>query len=81
MPTSDVRVRLTLPGGEVVEHGPDDAAASVTGSAHDFALVVTQRLHLADTDLTVAGAAAEEWMEIAQAFAGPSGPGREPSRA
>lgn len=79
-PAGDVRVSLALPSGALVEHGPHDAAASVTGSAHDFALVVTQRLHLADADLTVVGAAAAEWLEIAQAFAGPPGPGREPSR-
>jgi uncharacterized protein (TIGR03084 family) len=79
VPASDVHVSLTLPSGSLVEHGPADAAASVTGSAHDFALVVTQRLHRADADLTVVGEAAAEWLEIAQAFAGPSGPGREPS--
>jgi uncharacterized protein (TIGR03084 family) len=79
LPASDVHVELTLPSGALVEHGPADAAASVTGSAHDFALVVTQRLHPADADLTVVGADAVEWLEIAQAFAGPPGPGREPS--
>ena len=80
-PAADVRVSLVLPGGETVEHGPEGAAASVTGSAHDFALVVTQRLHLSDADLTVVGADAQEWLEIAQAFAGPPGPGRERSHA
>jgi uncharacterized protein (TIGR03084 family) len=79
-PASEVRVSLTLPSGEVVEHGPADAPGSVTGSAHDFALVVTQRLHVADADLVVVGADAAGWLDIAQAFAGPPGPGREPSR-
>ena len=63
-----------------MEHGPADAPGSVTGSAHDFALVVTQRLHVADADLVVVGEDAAGWMDIAQAFAGPPGPGREPSR-
>jgi uncharacterized protein (TIGR03084 family) len=49
---------------------------SVTGSALDFCLAVTQRRNLADTDLVVTGPLAEDWMEIAQAFAGPPGPGR-----
>jgi hypothetical protein len=40
--------------------------------------VVTQRRHLADTTLDVVGPAATEWMSIAQAFAGPPGPGRAP---
>jgi uncharacterized protein (TIGR03084 family) len=75
-PTSDVRVVLALPSGATVEHGPADAGSSVTGSAHDFALVVTQRLHPADADLVATGADAEEWLGLAQAFAGPPGPGR-----
>ena len=37
---------------------------------------MTQRRNLADTELTVTGPAATEWMGIAQAFAGPPGPGR-----
>jgi uncharacterized protein (TIGR03084 family) len=78
-PSSEVAVRLTLPGGSTVEHGAPDAAQSVTGSAYDFALVVTQRMHLDDADLTPVGTDAREWLEIAQAFAGPSGPGREPA--
>jgi hypothetical protein len=48
----------------------------VHGSALDFCLVVTQRRHIADTALVVEGDAAVEWMGIAQAFAGPPGPGR-----
>jgi uncharacterized protein (TIGR03084 family) len=61
--------------------GPEDATDRVTGSALDLALVFTQRRHLSDTDLVVEGRAAQAWMEIAQAFAGPAGPGRAPSRS
>jgi len=50
--------------------------AEVTGSALDFCLVVTQRRNLKDTGLEMTGTLAEEWMSIAQAFAGPPGPGR-----
>ncbi len=77
-PDTAIRVNLTLPGGSAVTFGPDDAEQSVTGSAHDFALVVTQRLHRDDADLTADGADAEEWLGLAQAFAGPTGPGRAP---
>jgi len=56
--------------------GTADGVASVTGSALDFCLAVTQRRNLADTDLVVSGFLAEDWMAIAQAFAGPPGPGR-----
>ena len=51
--------------------GPEDAAQTVTGSAYDFCLLVTQRVHRDDTDLVAAGADAEQWLTIAQAFAGP----------
>ena len=55
------------------------ATATITGSALDFCLAVTQRRNVADTDLVVTGALAEDWMSIAQAFAGPPGTGRPPS--
>jgi hypothetical protein len=46
----------------------------------DFCLVVTQRRHPADVNLRVSGAVAEEWIGIAQAFAGPPGTGRRPGQ-
>jgi uncharacterized protein (TIGR03084 family) len=58
------------PGGQIV--------GRVAGSALDFCLVVTQRSCLADTSLTVTDGPAAEWMGIAQAYAGPPGPGRAP---
>lgn len=75
-PAGEVRVELTAPDGDTWDWGPGDAADRVSGSALDFCLVVTQRRHLADTGLVVTGPAAAEWMAIAQAFAGPPGPGR-----
>lgn len=59
--------------------GPHGAANRVSGSALDLALVFTQRRHRSDTDLVVEGPTARVWMEIAQAFAGPAGPGRAPT--
>jgi hypothetical protein len=56
--------------------GPADADDVVRGSAFDLALVVTQRLNPADADLQADGGIAEEWLQIAQAFAGPPGAGR-----
>nr|WP_305092432.1 TIGR03084 family metal-binding protein [Prescottella sp. R16] len=75
-PTEDVRVVLTVPDGSVWTFGPDDAAQSVTGPAEDFCLLVTQRIHRSDTALTAAGADADRWLDIAQAFAGLPGAGR-----
>jgi uncharacterized protein (TIGR03084 family) len=79
-PAADVRVSLTLPSGARLDLGPAGAEQVVTGSAYDFALVVTRRLHRADADLTATGPEADAWLDIAQAFAGPPGPGR-PARA
>ena len=73
-----VRVELLAPSGARWEFGPADAADRVSGSAAEFCAVVTRRRHVADTGLIVQGPAAEEWMLIAQAFAGPPGEGRQP---
>lgn len=70
-PTTPVRVVLTAPSGDRWTFGDEDATEVVSGPAEDFCLVVTQRRHLQDTELTVEGAAARDWMEKAQAFAGP----------
>ena len=80
VPDAPVRVALSGPSGEAWSWGPEDAADRVTGPALDFCLVVTQRRHVADTGLQVDGAAAAEWMRIAQAYGGPPTDGRPPSR-
>ncbi len=80
VPDEAVRVELTGPAGEVWEWDGDATSGLVQGPALDFCLVVTQRRNIADTALTVQGPAASHWLAIAQAFAGPPGPGR-PARA
>jgi uncharacterized protein (TIGR03084 family) len=81
VPTEPIRVELSGPGGDQWSWGPAEAGNRVTGTALDFCLVVTQRRHRSDTDLVVTGPAATEWIAIAQAFAGPAGPGRAPMNA
>ena len=76
-PAEEFLVALTAPSGELWVWGPEDAAQSVRGSAYDFCQLVTQRIHRDDTDLVAVGADAEQWLTIAQAFAGPAGGGRE----
>jgi uncharacterized protein (TIGR03084 family) len=76
-PEGDVRVELRAPDGDVWVWG-ESATDAIHGDALDFCLVVTQRRHRADTGLEIAGPLAEEWMAIAQAYAGPPGDGREP---
>ena len=73
-----VRVEAAAPDGTTWTWGPDDAADRVTATALDLALVLTQRRHRDDTDLTVEGPVATEWIAIAQSFAGPAGTGRAP---
>jgi len=60
--------------------GQPDAPERVTGPALDFCLLVTQRRHRDDLDVSATGPSAQEWLAIAQAFAGPPGPGRPPAR-
>ncbi|MFN2538465.1 MAG: TIGR03084 family metal-binding protein [Mycobacteriales bacterium] len=78
-PETPVRVELTGPGAG--EWGPADAVDRITGTALDFALLVTQRRHLDDLSLQVEGETANEWASIAQAYAGPAGTGRAPLAA
>lgn len=76
MPSEMVRVNLNSPSGDQWLWNEDSMLNDIEGSAEDFCLVVTQRRHLADTGLAVTGPVAEQWMSIAQAFAGPPGDGR-----
>ena len=78
VPDKEVRVELTGPSGDLWTGGPDGADNVVNGQAEDFCLVVVQRRHLADTDLSVTGEVAKEWMLLSQAYAGPPGEGRQP---
>jgi len=79
--TKEFRDDLTAPSGDLWSWGPEDASQTVTGSAYDFCLLVTQRIHRSDTSLVAVGRDANTWLDIAQCFAGPSGEGREPRDA
>jgi uncharacterized protein (TIGR03084 family) len=80
MPEVPIRVELMAPSGATWTWGPEDAADRVTGPALDFCLLVTQRRHRDDVDVRAEGPAADEWLGIAQAFAGPPGAGRQPGQ-
>lgn len=71
VPTTEVRVELTAPSGEQWAFGAEGSADKVSGSAEDFCLVTAQRRNVADSGLVVHGAAAAEWLSMAQLFAGP----------
>ncbi len=79
VPTEPFRVELTAPSGATWSWGPEDAAERLTGPGIDFALLVTQRRHPDDLSLIATGPLAQQWITIAQAFAGAPGAGRAPS--
>ncbi|MEV1145439.1 maleylpyruvate isomerase family mycothiol-dependent enzyme, partial [Micromonospora sp. NPDC049799] len=78
VPTAPVRVELSTPDGATWAYGPADATDRVAGPVRDFCLLVTQRRHRADLALVATGPVADAWLDVAQAFAGPPGAGREP---
>jgi uncharacterized protein (TIGR03084 family) len=78
LPDRPIRIELAAPDGSSWTWGPAGVPDVVRSPALDFCLVVTQRRHPADTALTTAGPLASQWIQIAQAFAGPPGPGRPP---
>jgi uncharacterized protein (TIGR03084 family) len=80
-PAAEFRVELIAPSGALWSWGPEDALQRVSGPALDFCLLVTQRRHRDDLALVAEGADADEWLDIAQAFAGPPGAGRKPRRS
>ncbi|MFC4471932.1 TIGR03084 family metal-binding protein [Streptomyces xiangluensis] len=81
-PKEEFRVELVAPSGDDVwAYGPEDASQRVTGPVLDFCLLVTRRAHRADLAVHAEGPDADRWLDIAQAFAGPPGAGREPKGA
>ncbi len=75
-PWSAFRIELSAPGGDRWTWGPEDAADRITGSALDFCMLVAQRRHRDDLALVATAGMADQWMNIAQVFAGPPGCGR-----
>ena len=82
-PAEPVRLELAspVPGEPAWTFAPESAENRVTGPALDFCLLVTQRRHRSDLGLRAAGPVADEWLDIAQAFAGPPGARRAPTAA
>jgi uncharacterized protein (TIGR03084 family) len=79
-PEVEFRFELTAPSGQRWEFGPADGEQRITGPAADFCLLVTRRRHRADLALRAEGAHADHWLDIAQAYRGPAGEGRQPGQ-
>jgi enediyne biosynthesis protein E11 len=79
-PTEQFRFELTAPSGALWTFGPAEAGQRITGPALDFCFLVTRRRHRADLGLVAVGAEADRWLDIAQAYRGSPGPGRQPGQ-
>jgi uncharacterized protein (TIGR03084 family) len=63
-------VKLAAPSGKTWEWNDPQDDNAVSGSAVEFAQVVTQTRNVADTALSLRGENASRWMAVAQCFAG-----------
>lgn len=63
-------VELTAPSGAIWRWNEPSDDERITGDATAFCQVVTQTRNVADTGLSVVGPVAQEWMSMAQCFAG-----------
>lgn len=79
-PQKPFRFELSLPSGKLWEFGPEDAEQRISGPASDFCLLVLRRRHRADLAIAAQGDEADRWLDIAQAYRGPAGPGRKPGQ-
>ncbi|MGY1652602.1 TIGR03084 family metal-binding protein [Geodermatophilus sp. SYSU D01119] len=80
VPSAPIRVELDRADGTAWSEGPPDAEQRVTGPLLDFCLRVVQRRRRSQLALTTVGPDADAWLDVAQAFAGPPGPGSELAR-
>lgn len=71
VPEAAPRITLTAPSQALWSWNDESPAGSITGSAVEFAQVVTQVRNIADTSLEAQGDIAAQWMRLAQCFAGP----------
>jgi len=63
-------VKLTAPSGEIWTWNEVQSDNYIEGAAAEFAQVVTQCRNVNDTQLSIKGDIASDWMENAQCFAG-----------
>ena len=65
-------VKLTAPSGDIWTWNDDQANNRIEGSAVEFSQIVTQCRNVNDTQISMTGDIAAEWMNHAQCFAGGS---------
>jgi uncharacterized protein (TIGR03084 family) len=77
-PRGSFRFAVSLPSGGTVEAGDFGATNIVCGEAVDLALLASRRRHPDDLVLHAIGPEAWSYLEVAQAYRGPAGTGRQP---
>ncbi|MEY4675994.1 MAG: hypothetical protein RLZZ470_501 [Pseudomonadota bacterium] len=75
VPEVQPHVVLQAPDGDTWTWNPASDTHVVQGRAEDFCLLVTQRRHLDDTALYFQGEGVQDWLRLAQCFAGPPADG------
>lgn len=70
VPVPAPHVVLTAPSGTVWEFNDPQTDNRVAGTATEFCQVVTQTRNVADTNISAIGETANNWMAMAQCFAG-----------
>jgi uncharacterized protein (TIGR03084 family) len=71
LPDETPYLKLTAPSGDVWEFNNKENENKIEGLAEEFCQVVAQVRNIKDVNLKVTGEIANQWMSIAQCFAGP----------
>lgn len=77
-PPQEPYLELVAPNGETWCWNDPSDREWLKGPVEDFCLLVTQRRHVADTELIYHGEGTTAWLAIAQCFAGPPASGPAP---
>ena len=70
LPTIKPYLKLTSPSGAIWEYNEPSEEHKIEGLAEEFCQVVTQVRNIKDVNLKITGSIADEWMSVAQCFAG-----------
>ena len=70
LPSIKPYLKLISPSGEIWEYNEFSEEHKIEGLAEEFCQVVTQVRNIQDVNLKLTGSIAEEWMSVAQCFAG-----------
>ena len=70
LPSTKPYLKLISPSGSIWEYNEPSEEHKIEGLAEEFCQVVTQVRNIKDVNLKLTGSIADEWMSVAQCFAG-----------